>query len=306
MPVRGSTPPIASTALPARPRPDCRRVPATIGRGDRAGRVRRRWGDAGNDPPRRPYVRLPAPLAARGPSACAGASCSSSPSARSPSPPSSPSRRTAWCGPISPPSATPPACRTPTPTPRSCRAPCAANRRRPSRPSSNCRPSGSNARSSGTTTAGPPGSDGSAPTSIPEALAQQVNEQAVHSRMITDVGGETVLVIGIPLPELGAYFEFFDLDEDEQTLRNVRLVAVARRRDHDRPRRAAGGLRRPPRRPSRRRRRPGRQGHRRRPSRDPPPADQRPRPAVCSPARSTTWPRRSSSASSVTPGSRPT
>jgi two-component system sensor histidine kinase MtrB len=61
------------------------------------------------------------------------------------------------------------------------------------------------------------------PDAIPELLADRVNEEAVHSRMITDVGGETVLVIGIPLPELGAYFEFFDLDEDERTLRNVAL-----------------------------------------------------------------------------------
>ena len=61
------------------------------------------------------------------------------------------------------------------------------------------------------------------PDAIPESLAGRVNEEAVPSRMITDVGGETVLVIGIPLPELGAYFEFFDLDEDERTLRNVAL-----------------------------------------------------------------------------------
>jgi two-component system, OmpR family, sensor histidine kinase MtrB len=61
------------------------------------------------------------------------------------------------------------------------------------------------------------------PDAIPESLADRVNEEAVHSRMITDVGGEPVLVVGIPLPELGAYFEFFDLDEDERTLRNVAL-----------------------------------------------------------------------------------
>jgi two-component system, OmpR family, sensor histidine kinase MtrB len=58
---------------------------------------------------------------------------------------------------------------------------------------------------------------------IPPALAARVNEDGVPSRMIADVGGETMLVVGIPLPELGAYFEFFDVDQDERTLRNVAL-----------------------------------------------------------------------------------
>ncbi len=58
---------------------------------------------------------------------------------------------------------------------------------------------------------------------IPDALAARVNDDGVHSRMIADVGGETVLVVGIPLPAVGAYFEFFDLDQDERTLRNVAL-----------------------------------------------------------------------------------
>ncbi len=61
------------------------------------------------------------------------------------------------------------------------------------------------------------------PDAIPPALAARVNDDGVHSRIIADVGGETVLVVGIPLPELGAYFEFFDLDQDERTLRNVAL-----------------------------------------------------------------------------------
>jgi signal transduction histidine kinase len=58
---------------------------------------------------------------------------------------------------------------------------------------------------------------------IPPPLASRVNEDGVPSRMIADVGGETMLVVGIPLPELGAYFEFFDVDQDERTLRNVAL-----------------------------------------------------------------------------------
>jgi signal transduction histidine kinase len=61
------------------------------------------------------------------------------------------------------------------------------------------------------------------PDAIPTSLVEQVTVDEIPSRMIADVAGETVLVIGIPLPELGAYFEFFDLDEDERTLRNVAL-----------------------------------------------------------------------------------
>jgi len=61
------------------------------------------------------------------------------------------------------------------------------------------------------------------PDAIPDSLVERVTVDAVPSRMIADVAGETVLVIGIPLPELGAYFEFFELDEDERTLRNVAL-----------------------------------------------------------------------------------
>ena len=61
------------------------------------------------------------------------------------------------------------------------------------------------------------------PESIPEALQERVLEDGVPARMITDVGGETNMVFGIPLPEVGAYFEFFSLSEDDRTLSNVAL-----------------------------------------------------------------------------------
>ena len=58
---------------------------------------------------------------------------------------------------------------------------------------------------------------------IPAELRDRVLVDATPARMITAVGGETVVVVGIPLPELGAYFEFFSMEEDNRTLSNVGL-----------------------------------------------------------------------------------
>jgi len=58
---------------------------------------------------------------------------------------------------------------------------------------------------------------------IPVALQRRVLEDGEWSRIVADVGDDTVLVVGIPIPQIGAYFEFFSLDEDEQTLNNVAL-----------------------------------------------------------------------------------
>ena len=58
---------------------------------------------------------------------------------------------------------------------------------------------------------------------LPPALVTDVIEETTPSRMIAEAGGETVMVFGIPLPEAGAYFEFFDLGEDNETLSNVAL-----------------------------------------------------------------------------------
>ncbi|MBA3286957.1 MAG: HAMP domain-containing histidine kinase [Acidimicrobiia bacterium] len=61
------------------------------------------------------------------------------------------------------------------------------------------------------------------PEALPPTLVQRVTDDEVPARMITSVGNEPVVVVGIPLPELGSYFEFFSLDEDERTLANVAL-----------------------------------------------------------------------------------
>ena len=59
---------------------------------------------------------------------------------------------------------------------------------------------------------------------IPGDLQTRVLEEGQWARMITDVRDDTTaLVVGIPIPRLGAYFEFFSLDEDQQTLNNVGL-----------------------------------------------------------------------------------
>jgi len=58
---------------------------------------------------------------------------------------------------------------------------------------------------------------------IPDSLQARVLEDLTPARMITNVGDETVLVVGIPLPELGGYFEFFSMEDDNRALSNVAL-----------------------------------------------------------------------------------
>ena len=58
---------------------------------------------------------------------------------------------------------------------------------------------------------------------LPATLVAKVVNDEIPARMITKVGGDTVMVFGIPLPGVGAYFEFFDLRDDNQTLSNVAL-----------------------------------------------------------------------------------
>ena len=60
--------------------------------------------------------------------------------------------------------------------------------------------------------------------SIPSELTRRVLDDRQDSRMIADVEGETVIVAGINLESIqGSYFEFFSLDDDNQTLSNVAL-----------------------------------------------------------------------------------
>lgn len=59
---------------------------------------------------------------------------------------------------------------------------------------------------------------------IPSALQQRVIDENTPARMVASVGGDTYMVVGIPLTKVGgAYFEFFNLEEDNRTLSNVAL-----------------------------------------------------------------------------------
>ena len=61
------------------------------------------------------------------------------------------------------------------------------------------------------------------PEAIPRPLREAVLDRGEDSWMIADVGDKSVIVFGIPLPDVGAYFEFFEISDDEQTLSNVAL-----------------------------------------------------------------------------------
>ena len=58
---------------------------------------------------------------------------------------------------------------------------------------------------------------------LPPELVSDVIEGNTPSRMITNAGGDTVMVFGLPLTDESAYFEFFDLGEDNRTLSSVAL-----------------------------------------------------------------------------------
>ena len=61
------------------------------------------------------------------------------------------------------------------------------------------------------------------PEQLPDSMRDSVLVDGEPAWMITEVADGPVIVFGIPLPDLGAYFEFFEIDEDEQTLSNVAL-----------------------------------------------------------------------------------
>lgn len=65
------------------------------------------------------------------------------------------------------------------------------------------------------------------PAGIPSELQQRVLVEATAARMITDIDGAPVLIIGIPLPLTGgAYFEFVSLDDAASALDSVTLSLV--------------------------------------------------------------------------------
>ena len=62
---------------------------------------------------------------------------------------------------------------------------------------------------------------------IPASLRARVLDESIPARMITDLDGEQVLVVGIPLTVTdGAYFEFVPLDDVASTLNSVLLSLV--------------------------------------------------------------------------------
>ncbi|MET0661632.1 MAG: HAMP domain-containing sensor histidine kinase [Ilumatobacteraceae bacterium] len=63
------------------------------------------------------------------------------------------------------------------------------------------------------------------PASLPEDLVSRVLDGESASQIAT-VGDQLGIVVGWNVPEVGAYFEFFNLDEAEATLSSVRLSLV--------------------------------------------------------------------------------
>jgi two-component system sensor histidine kinase MtrB len=69
-----------------------------------------------------------------------------------------------------------------------------------------------------------PPSSGLSEQSIPESLRERVTTANVDSRMIAAIDGATYEIVGISLEGVNAqYFEFFSLEEDNETLSNVAL-----------------------------------------------------------------------------------
>jgi two-component system, OmpR family, sensor histidine kinase MtrB len=61
---------------------------------------------------------------------------------------------------------------------------------------------------------------------LPPELVTRVVDDQVPARMIVDVAGDANIAVGWPIPGVGAYFEFFALDEIEDTLSSVRLALL--------------------------------------------------------------------------------
>lgn len=61
---------------------------------------------------------------------------------------------------------------------------------------------------------------------LPDELVLRVVSDAIAARMIIDVAGDSYLVVGWPLPDTGAYFEFFSLSDVSNTLGSVRIALM--------------------------------------------------------------------------------
>lgn len=61
------------------------------------------------------------------------------------------------------------------------------------------------------------------PSSLPQSLVDRVIEDAVPARMTAEVGGKPHIVVGWPIENNGAFFEFFSLEEVDSALSSMRL-----------------------------------------------------------------------------------
>ncbi len=71
-----------------------------------------------------------------------------------------------------------------------------------------------------------PGSGRYVSTALPQGLVDRVIEDVVPARMIVQIGGEPHVIVGWPLANDAAYFEFFSLGEVADTLTSVRLSLI--------------------------------------------------------------------------------
>jgi signal transduction histidine kinase len=64
------------------------------------------------------------------------------------------------------------------------------------------------------------------PAALPDDLVDRVIDEGTSARQIVQVGDELNLIVGWDIPGVGAYFEFFSLDEADSTLSSVRLSLI--------------------------------------------------------------------------------
>ena len=61
---------------------------------------------------------------------------------------------------------------------------------------------------------------------IPDELFEQVVDEGGSARQIADIDGEPNIIVGWSVPDVGAYFEFFPLDDIDSNLTNLRVALV--------------------------------------------------------------------------------
>jgi len=64
------------------------------------------------------------------------------------------------------------------------------------------------------------------PDNVPQDLLERVIEDGVPARQTIRIGDELNVIVGWDIPGVGAYFEFFSLDEAESSLSSIRLSLI--------------------------------------------------------------------------------